>query len=188
LISSKVTDDEYRDLLEWICNLETGPWAAGGSARKVWQGKPWMSQDVDLFFRDQQQYDAVTEMLSHLGQSQKVIHNTDNAITYKIYMHSGDEIKIQTVRKRWYADIQAVVDDFDFGVAQFASDGVTVLATEQAIQDCADNRIRMTSRSANRSKLLRLLKYTAYGFDPDDELFIKTVTTISSGDLNDFGY
>jgi hypothetical protein len=174
--------------LEWICNLETGPWAAGGSARKVWQGKSWKTQDVDLFFRDREQYDAVTAALMHLGHDREIVYNTDNAITYKFHMYSGDTIKIQTVRKRWYEDVQAVVDDFDFGLAQFASDGVTILATEQAVQDCADNRIRLNPKSTNRSKLLRLLKYTAYGFDPDDALFIKAVTTISSGDLNDFGY
>jgi hypothetical protein len=188
MITKPVTDDDFRDLLEWICCWETGPWVAGGSVRKVWSGNPWKAQDVDFFFRDPEQYEYFDDILPALDQNIKTYHNSQNAVTYLVQLRSGEEVKIQAIRKQFYPTIQAVLDDFDFNLAQFASDGIKMITTDAALDDIKNNRIRLNPQSTKKTNPLRVLKYAAYGFDPNPELFIEAAKNLAAGELYEHGY
>lgn len=188
MMTRPVLDDDFRDLLEWICCWETGPWVAGGSVRKVWSGEPWKNQDVDFFFRDRDQFEHFNAILPALGESIKTYHDSQNAVTYMVQLRSGEEIKIQAIRKDFYPTAQAVLDDFDFNLVQFASDGVQMVATAAAVDDVEHKRIQLNPRSTRKTNPLRVLKYAAYGFDPDPGLLAKAAKDLASGEVHELGY
>lgn len=188
MITKLVTDGEYRDLIEWACNMDHGPWVAGGSVRKVWQGLPWSTQDVDFFFHDEDQFQRINAILPALGDEYKVEHDSNNAVTHKIYLRSGQAVKIQTIRQRFYPDVLSILENFDFNVSQFATDGVTMVSLPAALEDVESKRLRLNPKHQGQVKPLRVLKYAAYGFNPDAELLINAVRNINSGDLGDLGY
>lgn len=188
LLRFPVKDDDFRDLVEWACDLEDGPWVAGGSVRKVWQGLPWDSGDVDFFFRDREQFDRIVSILPALGDHHKVIYDSGNAVTFRVTLHSGRSVKIQAIRKTWHASHMALLQGFDFNLSQFASDGVTILTTAASVEDIESNRLRATSTRDTPIHPLRVLKYAAYGFDPDPRLLMRAAANITADDLANQDY
>jgi len=49
-------------------DIHAGPWIAGGSVRKVWQGLDWRHQDVDVFFRSKEQIEEFKHNLAKLSK------------------------------------------------------------------------------------------------------------------------
>lgn len=60
-----ISDPAWKELLSVLpdINLVTGPWCAGGAARKLWQGTNWRSGDVDVFFANQDQFQKFNQVL-----------------------------------------------------------------------------------------------------------------------------
>jgi hypothetical protein len=58
MIVSPVVCSDFKSLVNMLppLDLETGPWIAGGAARKLFQHQNWKKGDVDVFFRDPQQF------------------------------------------------------------------------------------------------------------------------------------
>jgi hypothetical protein len=183
-----VQDEDFRDLVEWICCWETGPWVAGGSVRKVWFEQSWKTQDVDFFFKDREQFDRFNTVIPALGEKTDTYYNTSNAITYKIQLRSGETVKIQAICKDFYPSVQAVLDDFDFTLAQFASDGVQMITNAVALEDIRLNRINLNPLFTKQLNPMRVLKYAAYGFDPSPRMLAEAAKSFASGELQEFGY
>lgn len=185
----KVEDDRFIFLTEWArCSLDHGPWVAGGSVRKIWQGKRFDDGDIDFFFRNNAQLVEVSGAIAKLGQSHRVLADTNNAITYKIFFGNGETTTIQLIRKNFYNDLKELLYTFDLCLSQFASDSVNMVAMSGALADLGHNRIRLNEQFSDRLNPLRVLKYAAYGFDPDKELLINASKKIATGDLHDLGY
>lgn len=211
-----VNDKEYSSLISPFCNLQNGPWVAGGSVRKVWQGLPWRNEDIDFFFNGATQFGAMINRIDEFGVVDKYKHVTDNAITYKIRTDpEGVEIqknssiwnlsclkevtdeanysekctlKIQMIQKRWFATAMDLLDSFDFGVAQFVTDGNVIIATNQAIHDCENKVIRCNPKHIQEIKPNRLIKYAAYGFDPDPDVFTSALKNLLANGVGDDTY
>lgn len=201
--SFQVNDIKFSKIFSQCCNLEEGPWIAGGSVRKVWEGKPWQTQDVDFFFRSQKQFEMLTERISEFGKVEQE-YKTSNASTYTIYCgpnrnpsiwnindlfdqtdnynKADNWLTIQLVQKRWHENAWQLINDFDLGLSQFVTDGSVIIATDQAVKDATDGIIRPNEQNPKEITPMRLAKYCAYGFEPDIEL-LKTVlkTTITTG-------
>lgn len=181
-----VQDKLYSEILSGVCSLENGPWVAGGSARKVWQGKSWIKEDVDFFFRDEQQFQEFNALLN----SGKFVtkygydHATNNAVTSTVRHPSSNELfKIQAVKKNWHKSYRELVDGFDFHISQFVSDGKVVIGTENAIVDCNTKQFTWNKNSLSQLKPLRVLKYMAYGFDPDHDMLKKAIKLSANGEM-----
>lgn len=199
----QVKDKTFSRIFSQYCNLEEGPWIAGGCARKVWEGKSWQTQDVDFFFRTPDQFATMVNRIAEFGSMENK-YETKNAITYSIYIgpninpsiwnldtladvseeHSKakNNLTIQLIQKRWYQTAWQLITDFDLGLSQFVTDGKVILTTDQAIEDATSGIIRPNKDFPKEITPMRLTKYCAYGYDPDIEL-LKTVlkTTIKTG-------
>lgn len=214
----KVQDKEFTKLISPYCNLETGPWVAGGSVRKVWQGLPWQEQDIDFFFNGYKQFVSLKDRINEFGVVEKYCHVTDNAMTYKVNtdptakaVAANDSIfnvfsspmtltelnqcqekpklqSIQLIRRQFFACAADVLHSFDFGLAQFITDGNVILTTNQALQDCTDKMIRVNPRHTKPINPSRLIKYAAYGFNPEIDLFKKAVKAVLEQGVSDDSY
>ena len=60
LSSGKHIPHTFQQFIHKLPTLDNhyGPWLAGGSVRKLWQGLPWWSGDVDVFFSSREQYES----------------------------------------------------------------------------------------------------------------------------------
>jgi len=208
LVYKPITDTTYRRLIERFvpnCNFKTGAWIAGGSVRKVWFGLPWDTQDIDLFFASEEQFQltksSLVEKMPEPASASlfefdtfsalpiKIAsvseYETNNAVTYTLYTDKEFDhriFKIQTIKRYFVNNIKELFQSFDFTVTQFATDGKIMVTTRQALRDCEEKRLQMipdTSRSINA---LRTIKYCAYGFEPVDELMRDVVTALANGD------
>lgn len=208
MIVCELNDSEYQKIIQPFCNRTEGPWAAGGSVRKVWQGKPWKEQDIDFFFRSYDQFETMRSLIANMSNA-SVYFSSDNAITYNLDLNNKpitDEriwnlqdlqaaadkqkniLRIQLIKKNFHNSLNDLLNSFDIGLSQFASDGQSIFATEQAVKDCTDGVIRPAGSSSRFPSPNRVLKYLAYGFEPENELFCSTLSTIYSQGLKDDSY
>ena len=201
-----VTDSKFKKIVgKYIpCNFHGGAWIAGGSVRKLWVGLPWTDQDIDVFFANIEQYqtfansmkthveatDATTPFsfdfndMSILAKPASVAYETGNATTYTLSddTMSDKAFKIQAIKRYFVQDIQELFKSFDFTVTQFVTDGNIIVTTRDAVDDCERHRLRMIHDTSRQFSVLRMTKYTAYGFEPDDDLMKQAVTALANNE------
>lgn len=211
LLYKTITDEKYKRLIrKYItkCDFNTGAWIAGGSVRKVWFDLPWEHQDIDLFFANETQFEQMKQHLTktvptdatvefnldlNLGGGMNLIaqkanlteFETGNAVTYTVYTDKEFDhqmYKIQAIKRYFPSNIKELFQSFDFTVTQFATDGNVMVTTRQALKDCEDKRLQMIEGTTRPVNGLRTIKYTAYGFEPVDELMRELVTALATGD------
>jgi hypothetical protein len=188
------------------CNLENGPWIAGGCARRLWFGQEWIKRDVDFFFSNKEDFDnavkTVEKYTSKTTQSKPIsdfgdimiaksspkIH-TDNASTYEINLKEDDNVAItlQLIRKNWHKDLLSLFENFDFTVCQFATDGKTIVAPSYAENDCNLKILRQVESSKRRLSARRVIKYAIYGFEPTRKIMKDLVDRHANKDLLEDG-
>ena len=147
-------------------NIKTGPWIAGGCARRLLQGKSLEEADIDLFFKNTASWN---EFCDHIEkQDIELVVKTDRAKTFKI-----NGIQVQCINRRHYLSLEEVFKDFDFSVCQIATDGNQLACTAQAHKDIMDNVLRPApnGKTAKRTLVPRMIKYTGYGFKPEPGFF-----------------
>ena len=156
-------------------NLETGPWIAGGSVRKMITGEYIGNSDFDFWFSSEQQYiEAVRELREYCGVS--VLHTSDNAITFNV-LFGPTSYKIQLICKKFYSSPGGIIDDFDFTCCQLATDGTSVIYGSQTVEDLENRVLRLSDPSRTHQGLLkRVIKYLSYGFKLD-LISYQTITT-----------
>lgn len=64
-------------------NLETGPWIAGGAARLLFTRNFSPTHDIDVFFKDEEQFLSLKEQLS-ANKNYSLAISTDNASTFMV--------------------------------------------------------------------------------------------------------
>lgn len=201
LLYIPVTDSKFKHILaKYVdCNLQSGAWVAGGSVRKLWFGLPWTDQDIDIFFANIEQYQAFADsMTPHIesatpftfdlnimaAKHSSVAYETANATTYTMSDDSLSDslFKLQAIKRYFVQNIHELFSSFDFTVTQFATDGNIIVTTQEAVDDCENHRLRMIADTTRQFSVLRMTKYTAYGFEPDDELMKQAVTALANNE------
>jgi hypothetical protein len=128
-----------------LLNMHTGPWIAGGCVHRIFAGMIKNgAYDVDIFCADACQADRVGAAVADIISP----------------------IKIQVIQDRFFESAQHLIDDFDFTVVQFATDGKTVICDEHSLQDIKTKRLRLNELSDIRAPY-RLSKYCGLGYQPD---------------------
>jgi hypothetical protein len=171
-VTHTVNDQLFSNIVSNKSSFIDGPWVAGGSVRKVWFGKSWTEQDIDFFFANQQQFELFCDNIKKFKTT--TTHSTQNAITYDVEIDEK-KIKIQAIKKNFYKSYHALLTSFDFNISQFVTDGKIIKATASAIRDCQNNIIRANKSNGKAASLRRILKYAAYGFDPEPKLLIDSI-------------
>jgi hypothetical protein len=211
-ICKPVTDIRFKTVVEEIgkFNMTLGPWIAGGSIRKLWQDIEWRHEDIDIFFRNNHQFNVFVDNANtkksiidvfcdindiHIRPDPRtskchfsVQHDTANAKTYSVSidgMNGNNTFKVQAIRKFFPESAVALINDFDWNVCQFVSDGKHMWASPEAVDGIATNCIVLSKTSTRSIKSLRLIKYLAYGFDVDDNIFIDMLKNLDSTKFRD---
>jgi hypothetical protein len=163
-------------------DIDSGPWIAGGSVRKLWQGKDWDDGDIDVWFRYKEQY---LDFCKRMMKKGKCVSVTDNAITFKIRF-KFKYITVQAI-STFSDNIHDLLNKFDFTICQFATANGNIYATQNAIDDCQKNKITLNpTRYSSQIDLKRLVKYCEYGFNPDHELVTEGFKFIQTHNSNNF--
>lgn len=170
----KPVNDEFISYIGKLCNcnLETGPWIAGGSARLLWFGEDYTDHDIDIFFPDVEKFRTIYRVMEEeCGCS---AFNTSNASTFTLSKNNR-EIKVQLITNNWYNTLDKLFYYFDFTVCRFATDGITVVSDVQTIEHCKQKQLHWNITSTQEVSPYRVIKYSGYGFDIDNWIFKRLV-------------
>lgn len=158
-----VKQDYLRLIQTFQSNFGDGPWIAGGSIRKLFLGLPLEYSDIDIFVNENMR-DSFFKKHSQFKNNKKISVNVDGScwsikLTPIQYTVDVTIVKMKTVYE--------LLDDFDYTIAQFATDGHKIITTEQSIID-SRNKILRWNNSTNHGgrKVARLRKYCNNGFTP----------------------
>lgn len=144
---------------------QSGPWIAGGMGRQMAVGENNFN-DVDVWFASKLQYEQVlTRLEDAFSHAMAEKFTSSNATTYKIGEHT-----VQLIRRRWYASLRAVFDDFDFTCCQIAVDD-NMTPYGPGIEH-ARSMVLKLNRYDNQGFLARYAKYVSYGYTMDAKEFL----------------
>ena len=148
-------------------DINNGPWIAGGSVLASANNMPWNTSDIDIFFKNQEQFEKFNE---HMKETHTISgeHKGPNSLTLnttigKEYHKDLEKYQVQLINKLFFDSLEKLLDRFDITVCQWATDGTILVTTDLAMSaesqktiNCANNKL-----TANR-----LLKYTLKGYSP----------------------
>ena len=129
-------------------NLEKGPWIAGGCPRRLIANDLLTDFDVDVFYNTR-----ITPALA------KTVNGLDD--------HDGIFGPISPrvqLTKRPFVNKEKLLEDFDFTVCQFVTDGTTVMYPEQAMLDLTNRLLRLNDQ-AKIKEPTRIMRYASYDFE-----------------------
>lgn len=137
-----------------------GPWIAGGAVRRT-LAQDELDSDLDFFFRDEAQKTAFVAALEGAGGF--CLGTKEHAATYSITL-DGKKLLVQAITMAYYANLEAVLDSFDFTITQCGYDGADLVVGEFTLWDLARKRLALHKLTYGVSTVRRLIKYTRQGF------------------------
>ncbi len=153
-------------------DLETGPWVAGGAALALARGKRDISQvtaDIDIFTRTLDEARAVEDQLLKALPDWKVTRIKDSNGAMNWSVTRGDVMfRIQSIVFNFQPTLPDLLRQFDFSVAMFATDGVSVVGPPIAWKHLGEKVLHRNG--PYRKTMWRLSKYCEMGFVPSIEL------------------
>lgn len=137
-------------------------WLAGGAIRRTIMGQSLERADLDFFFENQDAFnDFHSTMISgECNENTKVIEKQNNW-TYKNSFLGYD---VQAICFQYYDSPDSLINEFDYTICQFATDGDWVWTGDMSLWDSARKRLRPNKITMPVASLRRLLKYTNQGF------------------------
>lgn len=143
-----------------IFDIDKGPWIAGGAVRRaVCDDADIERGDIDIFLADASQAEMFCSLWGKTTENREGSH-------YVRHPTTGVNIEIQVISWTCFPSVEALLDDFDYTISRFATDGKTLVEFKDARSDLAANVIRIANPDPRRNSMLRLAKYCNYGFTP----------------------
>lgn len=158
-------------------DMARGPWIAGGAVIQWYRGRVVGRHDVDVFFRDESQFNLLKNKLqtdmrdvfdfksSPPSNNCQLIFNSANAETYQ-----WNGFNVQLIKARYYNSVNELLDRFDITACKVASDGRSWYTnhplTEQHIKDYVLDMDQIMPDMAVK----RMFKYWIYGYQPTVDL------------------
>jgi hypothetical protein len=147
-------------------DMKNGPWIAGGAPLRWWQGQPVGESDIDVFCANAKQAADIVERIKEYGRWTRKFES-DNAITLG-YWSKKDITKIwtiQIIKRRYFNNLQEVIDSFDMTVCEIGTGGNEWLLNKHTAKDIRERNLRM-KQPLQPDALKRLVKYWTYGYRP----------------------
>ena len=147
-------------------NLIKGPWIAGGAPLRWYQGQTVGENDIDVFCANAKQAADVIDRIKSYNRY-NVKFESDNAVTigYNKKGEYSSSWTIQIITRRYFSNLQEVIDNFDISVCQIATCGNEWVLGTQTAKDIREKNLRMTM-PLHPDAPKRLTKYWIYGFRP----------------------
>lgn len=150
-------------------NLENGPWIAGGA---VWRWYIDQSlngyTDVDVFFRNKEQFEALSDKLSIASDTRDrmpLFFTSKNAKTY-----GWKGYRIQLICRSYYDNVKELLDHFDIIACKIATDGERYFASSPDTITHIEQKILDMDEPLQPGSIKRFFKYWIYGFRPQAQL------------------
>lgn len=152
--------DQIIAFLKPHLDFENGPWIAGGCLRRMMTRDFTDAFDVDVFVKNDEQYARMSQVKQDYLIQFEASRRT---MTWADSLAKG-HTPIQVTQKVMFNSAQDLLDDFDFTVCQFISDGETVRYSAQSLYD-AQQRLLRLNNGAKIKDVSRILRYATYGFE-----------------------
>ncbi len=152
--------------------VPSGGFIAGGAVRRWFSGKEALS-DVDVFFPSA---DIQKKYIEELEKDDfKQTYATKNALTY----YNG-KIQVQCIQIKYYQDVSALLDSFDYTLCQFAWDGKDIYSTPLAMVSVLRNHLGAHEIRPDFAvdSLRRAFKYAKKGFYPCNGTLLKIADSL----------
>lgn len=160
-----------REALPFL-NMENGPWIAGGAVRRIYEGNGLRFSDIDVFFpNEDMQLWAVKLFNSRMSTKQgwssvQVVDRVLGPMSATFYiLYEDQKVPIQFISKKYFPSMEAILNDFDFTLCMWGTDGQKMVYDERAPRDLASKSLVLHDHP-KRPKPNRLAKYVAQGFVP----------------------
>jgi hypothetical protein len=165
-------------MLEYLIELlpkctENGPWIAGGSLHRTYRKIPLTNADVDVFFKNKEQFEQFVSAisLSSLTTGYKIestIYSEWHCTLTIKYMDV--DWKIQCVTFKYFDNIEELFKSFDINVCRIAYDGTNVIYEDGVLNQINNNKLKFNEGSIYYPSvtLKRLVKYIKMGYDVED--------------------
>lgn len=139
-----------------------GAWLAGGAVTALLSNTENLN-DYDVFFKDETSMMQLKNNFDNMEEIQ-LITTTDNSF---LYQYSGNLINV--IRKRYYPDVDALLNDFDITACMFAIDtlpfnGMHLFCGDFSLLDLANKEIKVHNVESIGTTFKRIIKYGTKGF------------------------
>lgn len=151
-----VYEDTQLSKLDLPIISQFGPWIAGGAIRRTII-KEKLNSDIDIFFRNIEQYEEFKLALDARDYIKKK-ENQFN-ITY-----IKNDIEVQLININFYQSPLEIINSFDFTICQFVFDGTYLYCGKTALWDLARKRLVVNKITYAIASMRRIIKYTKQGF------------------------
>jgi hypothetical protein len=164
--------------LEYLIELlpkctENGPWIAGGCLHRTYRKLPLTNADVDVFFKNKEQFEkfvydlSVSSVTAGYNIESTIYSEWHCTLTIK-YMDV--DWKIQCVTFKYFDSIEELFKSFDINVCRIAYDGTNVVYEDGILNQINNNKLKFNEGSIYYPSvtLKRLVKYVKMGYDIED--------------------
>lgn len=166
-----LVDSELFRILKHLPSMDSGgPWIAGGSLWRTLNKEPLINCDIDVFFRNKEQFEAISRKIRSLPFVNNILRETRkkwNTI-YKYHVNEGNTfnktVDIQFINMAHYSSLAKLLSSFDFTVCQFGWDGKNLLAGSTSLEDLDKKQLVFYKITKPKSLIRHLHKYLSNGF------------------------
>lgn len=176
------------------CNLDTGPWLAGGALTRLFMSETMLDPeidivyggDIDIFFRDFEQSEACSAIMFRIDPLCLTIKGEDRG-TISASMRLPKSLRndssvlssktgtVSLNRPFFYPNAISLISDFDFTVCCIVSDGVQTVAHVDAIQHIRERKLVHQNDKINTKSTRRLGKYLCRSFVPEPGMLSRII-------------
>lgn len=177
LVKHLNTGSELEHLIQILpkCDVD-GPWIAGGALLRTYCGNKLIS-DIDVFFSSDVQFNEyISELKSAKSNKYTVVREEKTSWFFSIYIKYMEcEYKIQCIKMKYFSDIRNLLSNFDINICMIAYDGTNIIICDGFFESVKAKKFLFNLNSITMPKfhIKRLVKYTKYGYEIEDENLAK---------------
>lgn len=145
--------------------MSDGPWICGGSLMKTYMNSQLGDSDIDIYFKNQLQFDEYEKKLLSVIPTTTVIKKSklSNNKTF-MFDFKGKKFKIQLICIFFFDSLKLVIDSFDFDICRIGYDGTDVIYDKTTLDSINRREIIIKKITHPKTQICRLMKYSKIGF------------------------